>query len=85
MQFDLHFCLYGLTECLTFMQRVMITFFLIFYSSALVRSVIKNFSLAFFFPACFTVFFFQHNRAAYDVIANCIVVELREVDLRLGR
>lgn len=43
--------------------------------NALMRSVIKNFSLAFFFPVCFTVFFFQHNRAAYDIISNCIVVE----------
>lgn len=44
--------------------------------SALVRSVIKNFTLAFFFPACFTVFFFQYNRAAYDILAKTIVVEL---------
>jgi len=43
--------------------------------NALVRSVIKNFSLAFFFPVCFTVYFFQHNRAAYDVISSCVVVE----------
>lgn len=43
--------------------------------SAFIRSVIKNFSMAFFFPVCLTVFFFQHNRAAYDVISNCAVVE----------
>ncbi|XP_064597256.1 protein FAM8A1-like isoform X2 [Liolophura sinensis] len=42
---------------------------------ALVRSVIKNFTLAFFFPACLTIFFFHHNRAAYDVIAGTIVVQ----------
>lgn len=45
------------------------------FCSALVRSVIKNFSLAFFFPVCLTALFFQHHRAAYDVIANCVVVE----------
>ncbi|KAJ8321786.1 hypothetical protein KUTeg_000257 [Tegillarca granosa] len=45
------------------------------FLSALVRSVIKNFTMAFFFPACFTVFFFQHNRAAYDVLAKTIVVQ----------
>ncbi|XP_069106036.1 protein FAM8A1-like [Argopecten irradians] len=43
--------------------------------SALVRSTIKNFTMAFLFPACFTVFFFRHNRAAYDVIAKTIVVQ----------
>lgn len=46
------------------------------FFSALVRSVIKNFSMAFFFPACFTVFFFRFNRAAYDVLAHTIVVEV---------
>ncbi|XP_076083483.1 protein FAM8A1-like [Mytilus galloprovincialis] len=45
------------------------------FINALVRSVIKNFTLAFFFPACLTVFFFQHNRAAYDILAKTIVVE----------
>ena len=48
------------------------------YFSALVRSVIKNFTMAFFFPACFTVFFFQHNRTAYDVLAKTIVVQTDE-------
>ncbi|OWF45174.1 protein FAM8A1-like [Mizuhopecten yessoensis] len=43
--------------------------------SALVRSTIKNFTMAFLFPACFTVFFFRHSRAAYDVIAKTIVVQ----------
>lgn len=51
--------------------------------NALVRSVIKNFSLAFFFPVCFTVFFFQQNRAAYDIIATCIVVESPNEELVL--
>jgi len=50
--------------------------------NALVRSVIKNFSLAFFFPVCFTVFFFQHNRAAYDVISTCVVVEVPNEEAR---
>ncbi|KAL5015450.1 hypothetical protein ScPMuIL_009720 [Solemya velum] len=43
--------------------------------SALVRSSIKNFTIAFFFPACLSVFFFQNNRAIYDVIAGTIVVQ----------
>lgn len=46
------------------------------FFSALIRSIIKNFSMAFFFPACFTAFFFRFNRAAYDVIAQTIVVEV---------
>ena len=29
----------------------------------------------FFFPACLTVFMFKHNRAAYDVLSNTVVVE----------
>ncbi|WAR25291.1 FA8A1-like protein [Mya arenaria] len=45
------------------------------FVNALLRSVIKNFSMAFFFPASFTVFFFRYNRAAYDVLAQTIVVE----------
>jgi len=43
--------------------------------NAFLRSVIKNFTIAFFFPACLTLFFFKHNRTAYDVIAHTIVVE----------
>jgi len=31
--------------------------------------------VAFLFPACFTVFFFQNNRTAYDVLAKTIVVQ----------
>lgn len=49
--------------------------------NAICRAVIKNFSLAFFFPVCFTVFFFQNNRAAYDIIANCIVIESNTMEL----
>ncbi|KAK3579668.1 hypothetical protein CHS0354_036899 [Potamilus streckersoni] len=43
-----------------------------------IRSVIKNFSIAFFFPACLTVFFLKLNRATYDVLANTIVVEAND-------
>ncbi|KAL4238839.1 RDD [Mactra antiquata] len=46
------------------------------FFNALIRSIIKNFSLAFFFPACFTAFFFRFNRAAYDVLAQTVVVEV---------
>ncbi|XP_076326078.1 protein FAM8A1 [Tachypleus tridentatus] len=40
-----------------------------------IRSFIKNFSMAFFFPASLTVFFFNHNRAVYDIVCNSLVVE----------
>ncbi|KAK7485636.1 hypothetical protein BaRGS_00023085 [Batillaria attramentaria] len=46
--------------------------------SAFIRSAIKNFTIAFFFPACLTIFMFSHNRAAYDVLSNTIVVETEE-------
>lgn len=42
---------------------------------AFLRSVVKNFSLTFLFPICFTLFSFQHNRTVYDIIAGSIVVE----------
>ncbi|GFW47884.1 protein FAM8A1 [Trichonephila clavipes] len=42
---------------------------------ALVRAFIKNFSYAFIFPICCTMYFFQHNRTAYDHICGSIVVE----------
>jgi uncharacterized RDD family membrane protein YckC len=45
---------------------------------ALVRSIIKNFTLAFFFPICFSVFHFEHNRTLHDVVAKSIVVEIRQ-------
>ncbi|KAK7092190.1 protein FAM8A1-like [Littorina saxatilis] len=47
--------------------------------SAFIRSAIKNFTIAFFFPACLTVFMFKHNRAAYDVLSNTVVVETEEL------
>ncbi|XP_060589351.1 protein FAM8A1-like [Ruditapes philippinarum] len=46
------------------------------FFNALIRSIIKNFSMAFFFPACLTVFFFRYNRAAYDILAQTVVVEV---------
>ncbi|CAL1544930.1 unnamed protein product [Lymnaea stagnalis] len=45
------------------------------FKNAFLRSVIKNFTIAFFLPACLTLFFFKHNRAVYDIIAHTIVVE----------
>ncbi|BFZ21062.1 hypothetical protein BsWGS_24101 [Bradybaena similaris] len=45
------------------------------FKNAFLRSIIKNFTIAFFLPACLTLFFFKHNRTAYDVIAHTIVVE----------
>jgi len=48
------------------------------FPRALLRSVIKNFSLAFFFPICFTIFHFEHSRTLYDVAAKSIVVEIRQ-------
>lgn len=49
--------------------------------NSLLRAAIKNFSLAFFFPVCLTVFFFPHNRTGYDVLSSSIVVELPEDDI----
>ena len=43
--------------------------------SALKRSVVKNFSMAFLFPICVTALFFHNGQAAYDILAQCIVVE----------
>jgi uncharacterized RDD family membrane protein YckC len=43
--------------------------------TALWRSFVKNMILAFFFPVCLSMFFFQNNRAAYDVLCKTIVVE----------
>ncbi|OCT74503.1 protein FAM8A1 [Xenopus laevis] len=43
-------------------------------TSSTIRAVIKNFSIAFFFPAFITLLFFQHNRTAYDIVAGTIVV-----------
>ncbi|XP_059158260.1 protein FAM8A1-like [Physella acuta] len=43
--------------------------------NAFLRSLIKNFTIALFLPACLTLFFFKHNRAAYDIVAHTIVVE----------
>ncbi|CAG5121513.1 unnamed protein product [Candidula unifasciata] len=45
------------------------------FKNAFLRSIIKNFTIAFFLPACLTLFFFKHNRTAYDVVAHTIVVE----------
>ncbi|XP_077348366.1 protein FAM8A1 [Lithobates pipiens] len=44
-------------------------------TASTVRAVIKNFSIAFFFPAFITLLFFQHNRTAYDIVAGTIVVK----------
>ncbi|XP_006006832.2 protein FAM8A1 [Latimeria chalumnae] len=44
-------------------------------SASTVRALIKNFSIAFFFPAFITLLFFQHNRTAYDIVAGTIVVK----------
>ncbi|XP_078690004.1 protein FAM8A1-like [Branchiostoma floridae x Branchiostoma belcheri] len=44
------------------------------FGRSIVRALIKNLSIALFFPICFTVFIFQYNRTAYDVIAGSMVV-----------
>jgi len=48
------------------------------FRAALIRSSIKNFSLAILFPFCFTLFQFEHNRTMYDLAAKSIVVEIRQ-------
>ncbi|XP_042228015.1 LOW QUALITY PROTEIN: protein FAM8A1-like [Homarus americanus] len=45
------------------------------FGRAIIRAVVKNFSLTFLFPICFTVFSFQHNRTVYDIVAGSVVVE----------
>lgn len=42
---------------------------------ALVRSVLKNFSLAFFFPVCFSLMFLPYSRTLYCIMSRSIVVE----------
>jgi len=42
---------------------------------ALLRSVLKNFSLAFFFPVCFSLMFLPYSRTLYDIMSRSIVVE----------
>jgi len=40
-----------------------------------IRSLLKNFSLAFFFPVCFSLLFLPYSRTLYDTLARSIVVE----------
>ncbi|XP_054156521.1 protein FAM8A1-like [Oppia nitens] len=42
---------------------------------SLVRALIKNMSAVFFIPASLTVFLSPHNRAAYDILCKCVVVQ----------
>ena len=46
------------------------------FTSALVRSVIKNFAMVFFFPLCMTALIFNHHRTTYDLIAGTLVVKV---------
>uniref|UniRef100_A0A8V5FR09 RDD domain-containing protein n=2 Tax=Melopsittacus undulatus TaxID=13146 RepID=A0A8V5FR09_MELUD len=46
-------------------------------TTSTIRALIKNFSIASFFPAFITLLFFQHNRTAYDIVAGTIVVRVR--------
>jgi len=42
---------------------------------AFVRSILKNFSVAFFFPVCFSLLFLPHSRTLYDILGRSVVVE----------
>jgi len=42
---------------------------------ALLRSIIKNFSMALFIPTCITMLFFPFHRTVYDILCGCLVVE----------
>uniref|UniRef100_A0A2P2I3T7 Protein FAM8A1-like n=1 Tax=Hirondellea gigas TaxID=1518452 RepID=A0A2P2I3T7_9CRUS len=44
---------------------------------ALLRAVAKNIAITLLFPLCVTMFFYQHNRTLYDVLAGSVVVEER--------
>ncbi|XP_069469702.1 protein FAM8A1 isoform X3 [Ambystoma mexicanum] len=48
-------------------------------TASTIRALIKNFSIAFFFPAFITLLFFQHNRTAYDIVAGTIVVKRNRI------
>ncbi|ESO99171.1 hypothetical protein LOTGIDRAFT_142019, partial [Lottia gigantea] len=45
------------------------------WKGAFIRSAIKNFTIAFFLPACLTLFFHSHNRTVYDVLTKTVVVQ----------
>lgn len=45
------------------------------FVSSFGRAILKNLVLAFLFPVCFPLFFNKFNRAGYDLICRCIVVE----------
>ena len=47
--------------------------------NAILRSMIKNFSMSLMFPACLTIFFFDNGRAIYDIVSNAVVVEARPI------
>lgn len=42
---------------------------------ALLRALLKNFALAFFFPVCLSLMFLPFSRTLYDILARSIVVE----------
>jgi uncharacterized RDD family membrane protein YckC len=46
------------------------------FPRAFARSALKNFSLAVFFPLCFTLFHFEYSRTLYDLMAKSIVIEV---------
>ncbi|CAN9503948.1 unnamed protein product [Ophioblennius macclurei] len=46
-------------------------------SASAVRALKKNLSIAFLIPVFITLFFFRHNRTAYDIMAGTIVVQRR--------
>ncbi|NXA39048.1 FA8A1 protein, partial [Eudromia elegans] len=48
-------------------------------TTSTIRALIKNFSIASFFPAFITLLFFQHNRTAYDIVAGTIVVRRNSI------
>lgn len=45
------------------------------FPRAFFRSAVKNFSLAFFFPLCFTLFHFDYSRTLYDMMGKSLVIE----------
>uniref|UniRef100_A0A672I5D9 Family with sequence similarity 8 member A1a n=1 Tax=Salarias fasciatus TaxID=181472 RepID=A0A672I5D9_SALFA len=45
--------------------------------TGVICSLIRNLSIAFLIPVFITLFFFRHNRTAYDVVAGTIVVQRR--------
>ena len=58
------------TNCMTCVNFQVVPATDMGFGWALVRSVLKNFSLAFFFPVCFSLMFLPYSRTLYDIMSR---------------